>query len=81
MWLTSGCERCAEASAEVKCDACGEKMCCECAVMLGIAIYDSKGNLYLHMCLDCEGNINDDCTYYEGPKLVVDNTRKKGGTT
>jgi hypothetical protein len=77
-WLTRGCERCGNTSADVRCDACAEPMCCGCAVMLGVAITDSKGNLYLHMCPECATLINDDLTIYEGPRLVIDNTRQGG---
>jgi hypothetical protein len=78
MWLTnSGCERCGEHAAEVGCDACGEKMCCACTNMLDVVVKDSKGNMYLHMCDDCVKLVDVSRTIYEGPKLVVDNTRKK----
>jgi hypothetical protein len=79
-WLNnSGCERCGVASADVSCDACGEKLCCECANILNCALTDSKGNLYLHMCDDCADQISTDeeGMVYNGPRLVIDNTRKK----
>jgi hypothetical protein len=81
-WLTnSGCERCGIHAAEVSCDACGEKMCCECTNMLDCAIKDSKGNLYLHLCDDCVKNVSMigmdvPRPVYTGPRLVIDNTRK-----
>jgi hypothetical protein len=82
-WLNNaGCERCGMTSADVSCDACGEKMCCECTNMLDAAITDSKGNLYLHLCDDCIKNVNmaspsQERPVYTGPRLVIDNTRKK----
>jgi hypothetical protein len=78
MWLTRGCERCGMTSADVKCDACGEPMCCDCANMLNCAALDSKGNVYLHMCDDCVTLVNDDHTVYSGPRLVIDNARQGG---
>ncbi len=78
MWLRPGCEECGWAGADVSCDACGVKLCCECVNILNCAITDAKGNLYLHLCDNDADKIEveDEVKVYTGPYLIVDNTRK-----
>ncbi len=70
-WLFPGCENCGEATAEVSCDACGEKLCCDCANILNCAIADTEGNLITHLCDDCAAQMEKDATAYEGLRLIV----------